>query len=620
VRLGIDFGTTRTVIAYADRGNYPIVSFLDQAGDAIDWYPSVVAERGGELRFGFDALALTDDPSWSVTRSFKRLLSGPTMQLESTVVVGSTTLPVVELLARFLGSLREAIFTRSNLPEGAARGGSIEAVIATPANAFGTQRLLTLDAFQKAGFTVLTMLNEPSAAGFEYTHRYRKTITSRREYVVVYDLGGGTFDASLVRMSGHHHDAITTAGINHLGGDDFDARLAELALKTAGLLDVRLPARALLLLVEQCREAKERLNPSSRKITLDLESCLGALAPTPEVTVAVQDFYDVCTSLVDRTIAAMMPVIRRLDSEVPRADEESALADIAGIYVVGGASALPIIARVLRGRFGRRVHRSPYPHAATAIGLAIASDDAAGFELSDRFSRNFGVFREASGGSQISYDPIFTREMSLPRKGQRPITLQRVYRPAHNVGHFRFFECAAFDDAGKPQGDVAPITDVLFPFDPALRGREGELRKVPVQRLDSAGPRIQEQYSVDAHGIVHFTITDLDSGFERAYRLGALGALPAGNITSRSSERTCSSWAPSERSHPASLSTYSVFSPLGPRDARTCAAMASSGAGPRYSGLAAVARYTSPSTTSAGSPSPPSSSATERRSYPPFSR
>ena len=522
MRLGIDFGTTRTVIAYVDRGNYPILSFHDEEGGASEWYPSVVAERAGELRFGFEALEKAGEPGWTVLRSFKRLMSGGGLSAQGQVKIGETTLPVPELLTRFLRSLRDAILTRSNLATSLRRGEKIEAVIAAPANAFCTQRFLTLDAFGRAGFQVLSMLNEPSAAGFEYTHRYRKTISSRREYVVVYDLGGGTFDASLVHMSGRHHDAVATSGINHLGGDDFDAKLAELALEKAGLLGERLPRRALARLVDQCREAKEQLNPNSRKIIVDLEESLGDDAPEPEVVIAAQDFYDACTPLVERTIEAMMPVIRRLDGEVPRDLDEDAMADVAGIYVVGGASALPVISRVLRARFGRRVHRSPYPHAATAIGLAIACDESAGFELSDRFSRNFGVFREAQGGRQVAYDPIFTREMELPRLHEEPRTFRRAYRPVHNVGHFRFFECSAFDEMGSPLGDIAPMTEVFFPFDPSLRGRERELASVPVQRLQGPLPHIEERYQVDHHGIVQVTISDLDSGYRRSFRLGAL--------------------------------------------------------------------------------------------------
>src|SRR6185369_17904370 len=94
---------------------------------------------------------------------------------------------------------------------------------------------------------------------------------------------------------------------------------------------------------------------------------------------------------------------------------------LAGIYVVGGASALPVVSRVLRERFGRRVHRSPYPSAAIAMGLAIAVDEDAGFELSDRLSRHFGVFREGRGGQEVVFDPIFSRDTRVPRMGDAPV-------------------------------------------------------------------------------------------------------------------------------------------------------------------------------------------------------
>src|SRR4029079_4630907 len=121
----------------------------------------------------------------------------------------------------------DAILTRSNRPMTPLRTGSpdgapsddarLVAGVAAPANAHGTQRFLTLDAFRRAGFEVIALLNEPSAAGFEYTHRYRNTLTSRREHIIVYDLGGGTFDASLVHMTGRRHEAIVTGGLKELG-------------------------------------------------------------------------------------------------------------------------------------------------------------------------------------------------------------------------------------------------------------------------------------------------------------------------------------------------------------------------------------------------------------------
>jgi molecular chaperone DnaK (HSP70) len=513
VRLGIDFGTTRTVVACADRGNHPVVSFTDTAGDSVEWIPSIVAERDGELRFGFDAAAVADDPSFTTLRSFKRLLAHTDAGPAQTVAVGSTVVPLGDLLARFLSYVRDALATRSDVRRSVARGRDLHAAVAVPANAYGAQRFVTLDAFRRAGFHVAAMLNEPSAAGFEYTHRHRDTISSRRDLVVVYDLGGGTFDASVVRMSGLRHDVLATAGIAQLGGDDFDVTLARLALERVGLDLDALSARGEAHLLDQCRAAKEGLSPSSRKITLDLEQVLGQASPRPEITLRVSDFYDACTPLVERSIEAMVPMMSRIDGAW--AD----LAEIAGIYVVGGASELPIVARALRQRFGRRVHRSPYPSAAVAIGLSIAADGAAGLVLVDRYARTFGVFREGAAGREITFDPIFAQGTELPSPAAEPLSCTRVYRAAHNVGHFRFFECGALDEGGRPRGDMALFGDVYFPFDPTLSAAD-DLASVPVERRFEDGPRIFEQYCLDEKGIVQVLIRNVDFGYERSYRLG----------------------------------------------------------------------------------------------------
>jgi molecular chaperone DnaK (HSP70) len=515
VRLGIDFGTTRTVVACCDRGNYPVLGFQDEAGDSTDWFPSVVAERDGELRFGFDALAAASDPTWTLIRSFKRLLSGPRASPDAVVEIGSTRFTVIELLTRFLEAFRDAILTRSNRPKRFAKDDHLVAVVATPANAHGTQRFITLDAFRRAGFEVIALLNEPSAAGFEYTHRHRSTLNSRREHIVVYDLGGGTFDASLVHMNGRHHDAVATAGQGHLGGDDFDLVLSQLVLTTLKLHRDDLPRRALSLLTDQCREAKERLNPNSRRIVIDLEGPLGAAAPMPELTLAVTDFYEASVPLVEETIEAMRPVMALLGES-----GNEPLTEIAGIYVVGGASSLPVVARVLRERYGRRVHRSPYPSAAIAMGLAIAVDEDAGFELSDRLSRHFGVFREGKSGKEVVFDPIFDRDTRVPASHESPVMFHRTYRAAHNVGRYRFVECAQLDRSGVPHGDITAFSDIFFPFDRALRAR-ADLAAVAVERIPDEGPLIQEQYAITSHGIVEVTIRDLETGFERAYQIGA---------------------------------------------------------------------------------------------------
>ncbi len=528
MRLGIDFGTTRTVVACADRGNYPVLTFCDAAGDAYDWFPSVVAERDGELRFGFDALATANDPSFTAVRSFKRLLADLQAGPGKEVTVGTSTLAIDDLVTQFLGAMKEAVLTRSNLPENLRAEPVVRSVVAVPANSSGAQRFITLDAFRRAGLAPALMLNEPSAAGFEYTHRHRDTLTTRRDHVVVYDLGGGTFDASLVRMRGRAHEIMATAGVNRLGGDDFDDVLLKLVLERAQLERARIEPRALERLLDQCRDAKERLNPSSRKISIDLETALGAEAPMSMVVLTVADFYAACTPLVERSMDAMAPLMARLHGNASSdADTRDMPEDIAGIYVVGGASELPIVARALRERFGRRVHRSPYPSAAIAIGLAIACDDGAAFELADRCSRTFGVFREGREGSAITFDPIFASGTALPSRSGDRVLCRRDYRAAHNVGHFRFFECDAVTADGHPHGDMMVSGDILFPFDTALATDAAlavdaaALRDVPVRRMGARGPRIEEQYALDDNGIVAITIRNVDAGFERVYTLGS---------------------------------------------------------------------------------------------------
>src|SRR5713226_6149651 len=246
MRLGIDFGTTHTVVTLVDRGNYPIVSC--EHGDEV--IPSLIALRGGQARFGHDAQAVAHDPEWKLLRSFKRLLNDAHPGAE-----------VADLLARYLAHVREEIVHRSNA--GVRKGDPIEAAVSVPANASTAQRLITMDAYRRAGFDVKAVLNEPSAAGFEYAHRFRETVTAKREYVLVYDLGGGTFDASLIHMEGRNNEVITSSGVSRLGGDDFDETIARLVLARHG-------GEVTRALLDDVRAQKEAIGPNTRRFAVDI--------------------------------------------------------------------------------------------------------------------------------------------------------------------------------------------------------------------------------------------------------------------------------------------------------------------------------------------------------------
>lgn len=498
MRVGIDFGTTHTVVAAVDRGNYPVVSF-----EGVDAWPSLIAANAaGELRFGADAAAVRHEPGWSVLRSFKRLLNDAGPQTE--VTLAGRDYRLADLLTGFLAQLKIDLQRHSNAT--LAPGEGIEAAISVPANASSAQRLLTLDAYVAAGFHVVALLNEPSAASLEYAHRYRSTITAKREYVLIYDLGGGTFDASLLKMTGHANEVVISEGIQRLGGDDFDEAIVELVLAGANLPGLDAAERGLL--ADECAARKEAVGPQTRRFLVDLSA-----VDRPPFSCPIDDVYAVCAPLVDQTTE----LLNRVLHDPARGRKDVDWSEVAGIYVVGGAGGFPLVSRVLRSTFGdKRVKRSPHPFAATAIGLAVFLDKESGFALSERFSRNFGVFREAEAGAGVVFDPIVCKDVSLPTDGQSPLVVKRKYRAAHNIGHFRFVECSRLVN-GRPDGDVTPYDPVLFPFDPALYDRD-DLGRQPVGRWTD-GPDVEERYVIAPSGAVEVTLTTKPAGFERTFRL-----------------------------------------------------------------------------------------------------
>jgi molecular chaperone DnaK (HSP70) len=494
MKLGIDFGTTRVVVAAVDRGNYPLVPF-DTPEATYEWFPPLVALRGGERRYGWDAWHAQSDPGWTIVRSIKRYLedAGPQTLLEA----GGESIPLSDLVHGLLTALHESLLAQLGKDE------KFEIMLGVPANANSNQRFLTVEAFKRAGFSVLGLLNEPSAASIEFGHRQK--ITGR---ILVYDLGGGTFDASLVDLDERTHTVLATEGITNLGGEDFDQLLAEMAIGAEELAS--LDAAALFRLYEECRRQKEALHPNSRRIAVDLD-VIGE--DRGQTMISVADYYERCRPLIEDTIAA--------------AQKLAGPGDLDALYITGGGSELPLVARMLREEFGRKVKRSEYTRSATAIGLAIQADETAGYTLREVFTRNFGVWRESDSGQRMVFDPIFPRDTRLPAVGEAPLTVVREYEPVHNIGDFRYMEAGHVGDGGEPSGDIAIWDEILFPFDPALAGVSA-LNDVPVQRLPWEWmQRIQECYACDATGSVAVTIRNLTANYGREYRLGRWSSKPA---------------------------------------------------------------------------------------------
>lgn len=472
MRFGLDVGTTRTIAAAVDRGNYPIVTVEDTFGDSHDFIPSVVAMKDGHIVSGWDAVEIGQDHP-TFTRSFKRLLTHPNVTEATPVRLGEHTITIGELLQSFARTVVKALEDyQAQLGDTSA----VEVVIGVPANAHSAQRLLTMSAFSTAGATVVGLVNEPSAAAFEYTHRHARTLNSKRQSIVVYDLGGGTFDASLIRIDGTHHDVASSIGLSRLGGDDFDEILLERALSAAGREYDAFGKRAKNKLLDESRNAKEALVPQSRRLILEIGD--------KDITVPVKDFYDAATPLIEQTLNIMEPLVGGSDLKD---------SDIAGIYLVGGASALPLVSRLLRERFGRRVHRSPFPSGSTAVGLAIAADPDSGFHLRDRVARGIGVFREWDSGRAVSFDPLIAPD------AKSSTVATRRYKAAHNVGWFRFVEYSTMNNDGSP-GDISLLSEVKIPFDPLIT----DVDTAEITAFE--GPEVEETITVTNNGVASINI------------------------------------------------------------------------------------------------------------------
>ena len=229
-----------------------------------------------------------------------------------------------------------------------------------------------------------------------------------------------------------------------------------------------------------------------RNLLVDLDSTILHI-PMAEVARA-------CKPLIDRTIETMEPLSSLLN------DTDS---DVAGIHLVAGATSLPIVPRRLRELCGRKVHRSPHPTPATAIGLAVAAD-AGTLGIGDRLSRGFGVFRETESGGGIEFDVLTDQTTRLA--GTTIIT--RKYRYRHNIGVFRFVEFSRTDAIGEPVGDLFPLATVVFPLDETLQysSAEFDADQVEGQEINN-GHVIEETYTILETGMITATITDVDTGW-----------------------------------------------------------------------------------------------------------
>ena len=359
--LGIDLGTTRSLVAVVRSGKAQVL----QAGTTTDTLlPSVVYYPStGKPLVGYDALAhLADDPKNTII-SAKRFmgrsqvdikfshpyeLSGSKDAMPAFVTAQGEVSPV-EVSARILAALEQR--AASALPDDSIQG----AVITVPAYFDEAQRQATKDAAQAAGINVLRLLNEPTAAAVAYGLD-QPTDDNTENYYLIYDLGGGTFDVSILKLSDGVFEVLATGGNSALGGDDIDRLLTNWLIKQLNIdpKDVSLHDKSIL--AQQAKAYKQALT-DAEQVNIDIvvngQSYQGVLS--------LQDLMTIAEPVSRRTLSVCEQVLR---------DAKLSAADLDEVILVGGSTRMPAVQKVVAEFFAKEPLCRLNPDEVVALGAA----------------------------------------------------------------------------------------------------------------------------------------------------------------------------------------------------------------------------------------------------------
>ncbi|WP_293266868.1 Fe-S protein assembly chaperone HscA [Neptunomonas sp.] len=363
--VGIDLGTTNSLVASVRSGES--TTLPDHDGRHL--LPSVVRYvESGDAIVGSSAREFASSDAYNTIVSVKRLMGrgikdvaafGEVLPYEFEEDQGG--MPFIKTVAGSKSPVEvsaDILRVLVKRAEDTLQGELVGAVITVPAYFDDAQRQATKDAAILANIKVLRLLSEPTAAAVAYG------LDQKDEGVIlVYDLGGGTFDVSVLRLNKGVFEVLATGGDSALGGDDLDRALAEwLAIQA----DVTMTMTASLSrqLMEQAREAKEQLTSSDQAwVNLQLAG------KEVSVTVSRSQFEELVSKLVDKTVRACKRVVR---------DAGIALDDVNDIVMVGGSTRVPLVRERVASLFGRPLHVDIDPDRVVAIGAAIQADVLAG--------------------------------------------------------------------------------------------------------------------------------------------------------------------------------------------------------------------------------------------------